>query len=322
MVEQPPPTSPRERQEIPLIRTLMTDVLVDNSTYFSAMQALDGDALDASILYNLGILLERLVLSERVYVSPTLAWTPGSQDILFGQHQVMHQIRPDEWEHDEAAALFVAAINESLTDVGTRSVWQTLQFEVQHVDSATQALVTWRDLAHDSPREFFQVYSQGVFVTDPASREKIAGLQTGLDAESPKGQHLAQFLLRTNVAFELSTRYTYNPHSHRLLYVDRRNARAQRETLLLGQALLRAAEDELRQAHDRQRAKTILGQFGGFSHKSDIPLVLGAVLEQANSPTELLPAARSTWTTQRSSLQEVASTACRSYRFWRLDHSG
>jgi hypothetical protein len=89
----------------------------------------------------------------------------------------------------------------------------------------------------------------------------------------------------------LSSRYTYNPHSHRLLYVDRRVARAQRESVLLGQALLRAAEDEFHNERDQQRAKSILGQFGGFSHTSPIPLVLGAVLEMANNPIELLTAA-------------------------------
>lgn len=265
-------------------------VLLDNSTYFSAVRTLQERDLDANGVFNLGCLLEALILGERVVLSPTVAWRPSSNDLLFTMGP-LEQFDVEGWSPDALAALFDAAIAESLIDVSSVAVWLPLGCDREDVAPARRVLLSWRDTASTDPAGFLPQYSGAVYLTDLGSKKTVGHLRTSVSESSPSYGHLAQFLLRTNVAYELSAHVPYHPHSHRLAYVSRRMNRSRVGSKLLAEFLLRESEQAISDQLTDRQANSILAEFGAFRHQAHLPLILAAVLSQAAQPDEILPIA-------------------------------
>ncbi len=272
---------------------LSNDVLLDNSTYFSAMRAIRERVLDSYSVYNLGILLECLVVAERVFSSPTLAWTPGTDDSLFTASGPFMQLHFEDWTSSELSNIFAEAVSESARDVSRSVVWQSLGCEHQDIEPARRLLRDWHAEAMNDPLKFAEQYSGAVYLTDTGSKRTVAGLGTKVGESLPQAHHLAQYLLRTNVALELAKYRAYHPHSHRLFYVQERIGRASREAATLGQVLLSATEAQIESEIRTRRESSVLARFGAFAHEAQLPLVLAAVLTQASTPDEIIPIALS-----------------------------
>ncbi|MEP6962537.1 MAG: hypothetical protein ABI995_10675, partial [Acidobacteriota bacterium] len=92
-------------------------VLLDNSTYFSAMIALREAVLDSRSVFNLATLLEAIVLKEGTFFSPTSVWKPGPEDdLLFGPERPCHSLGLSSFPSATLRALFKGALEFSLAD--------------------------------------------------------------------------------------------------------------------------------------------------------------------------------------------------------------
>lgn len=266
-------------------------VLLDNSTYFSATRALAEHRLDSDAVENLANLLECIVIADHIYVAPTVAWHPEKSDALFQQDGPCSQVRLGEWPDADLADLFNEAIDASLQDVRVLDVWQSLGCSLNDAVSATQILQRWHTSAKDDPAGFVEQYSGVVFLTDPGSLATVSKLASLVSEGDTPAHHLAQFLLRTNVALALSKEYIYHPHSKRLDYVTGRLSRAQKAASELSQLLIRESESTISKVISEAQTGSLLSMFGAFNHQAHLPLVLSAVLGQASSADEILPIA-------------------------------
>jgi adenosylhomocysteine nucleosidase len=279
-----------------------SSVLIDNSTYFSAKRLLYENLLDAYTLFNLANFLECVVVAENVMLAPTLAWEPGEEDSLFRNDGPCAKVRLEDWPDDDLGFLFDSAIRAGIKSLSSSG----FGYQDHDVDAALRLLRQWRSDVQDSPRDFLIQYSGAVYINDTASREAVAAMPTVTGVDASPCYHLAQYILRSNVAYELSSIWTYHPHSHRLSFISQRMQGANRESLHLGQELIRAAEVRIGQEIETQRRTALLANFGAFKHELRLPLILSSVLSQSRSADEIVPIA----------LQLRQSSSARRYRRW------
>ena len=279
-----------------------SSVLIDNSTYFSAKRLLHENLLDAYTLFNLANFLECVVVAEKVMLAPTLAWDPGEEDSLFRNDGPCAKVRLEDWSDDDLGTLFDSAIRTGIKSLSSSG----FGYQAHDVDAASQLLRQWRSDAQNSPKDFLNQYSGAVYINDSASRETVAAMPTVTGADASPCYHLAQYILRSNVAYELSSIWTYHPHSHRLSFISQRMQGANRESLHLGQELIKAAEVKIGQEIEAQRRTALLANFGAFKHELRLPLILSSVLRQSRSADEIIPIA----------LRLRQSSSARRYRRW------
>lgn len=266
-------------------------VLIDNSTYFSAVDLLTGQSMDAYRVFNLANLLECVVISEQIVVSPTQAWQPSNEDVLFSTEGPCRNLTFDGSSDEELGQLFRTAIIAAIRDVESRRVMRRLGYSPPVSQAAARLLRRWRNEAEDDPQNFINQYSGAVYLTDSASRGKVAALPTVTSGSAGAEYHLAQFLLRANVAYNLSARWAYHPHSHRIDYVSMRMRQSNYEVLNLGREILIETESATSVALDARQRESLLREFGAFRHESPVPFVLAAVLSQCRRPEDILPVA-------------------------------
>lgn len=295
-------------------------LLLDNSTYFSVRQSLAGGGLDAELVYNLASFAECLVFSDRLVTAPTLAWRPTAADPLFMGKAVCQQYSLDALTDADLKAVFATAISESRQDLSSaeRQDPSPAPDPVDApyaLDDATRAnaaalLTGWARSAAEDPRHFVNTYSGAVFLTDEGSRKVIASIDTDVRESADPARHLAQYLLRTNVALELTRAHQgalpYHPHSHRAPLVVRKLVRLRRAASSLAGELARAAEAEVRTQVAELRS-SLLARFGAFAElDADVPLILGTVLLDAKEPSDVITGA----------LALRSSRQARHYRAW------
>jgi hypothetical protein len=153
---------------------------------------------------------------------------------------------------------------------------------------------SWRQAIDEDPTRFLRVYSGAVFITDQSSESVVQGFETEVRRDADASRHLAQFLLRTNVALQLSGSATgaimpYHPHSFRTGYVAQKVSQVTRRSLSLSTALLRHLEAEQRDVAQQLRERSWLSVWGAFATLGDdAPLVLAVALHGASTPDDLL----------------------------------
>lgn len=295
-------------------------LLLDNSTYFSVRQSLADGKLDAQVVYNLASFVECLVFSDRLVTAPTLAWRPtAATDPLFTDGTVCQQYSLPNVSDTDLGGIFAAAIAESLQDLGCQDEDPRPTLDPVDApyasDDATRAsaidlLASWARSAAEDPTGFLDTYSGAVFLTDQGSRRIIASIDTAVGESAARGRHVAQYLLRTNVALELTRAHQgalpYHPHSHRAPLVIRKLAKLRRAASSLAVELARVAEADVRSQVAVLRS-SVLARFGAFAElDTEIPLILGAVLLDAKEPSDILTGA----------LALRSSRRARRYRAW------
>jgi hypothetical protein len=191
-------------------------------------------------------------------------------------------------EHD-LRDVFKNAIASAEEDVNDPSVQSLLQFGSMVGAAAGAILKEFSEKAEDA-LSFMDEYSASVFITDENSRGYIKTLNTGLEQEDPHERHIAQYLLRTNVAIELATAQgqsgiPYHPHSHRTHYVVRKLESDRQRARFSANYLLRYVESEIGE-HNQETYSNSEGIFGFPSFEDQAPLIT-TVLSGANGPEDI-----------------------------------
>lgn len=145
-----------------------------------------------------------------------------------------------------------------------------------------------------NPKDFIDIYSGAVFFTDIGSSKYIAGLGTDVSKSERIERHIAQYLLRTNVALEILGKekhqcLAYHPHSHRAGFVFKKLSSQGRYSTSLASTILREGEIEVSKKLEDKKINSLASQFGAFQTiDPEIPLVLSIALSGASSPEEIL----------------------------------
>jgi hypothetical protein len=282
---------------LPSSTTAESTVLLDNSTYFSFKRLVGAGELDADSVYNAATFLECLLTADRVLLAPTLAWAPSSEDGLFEADGPCEQWAAQDLSNATLSAVFRRALDSAQQDVSDATMFQTLGISGSTARKAAVILRKWYPAAEENPRRFLEVYSGAVLRTDSASGAFLSQIPTSVSKDAPAERHLAQYLLRTSTALELTgfgdrEIFPYHPHSHRAAYVMRKLASHRRRAVSLGSLLIREAEKTEVQTARALRESSLLSEYGAFATiGNDTPLVLAVTLSGATSPAEILPLA-------------------------------
>ncbi len=271
-----------------------SSILLDNSTYFSFKNLIAGGVIDGDSLFNSASFAECLLLTDRIVTTPSVLWAPDDSDPLFGDDRSIRQFSANELTDEELRELFSLAIKGSLHDIRhNRNIIQ-LKSDAASFKSANDFLETWKDLSAADPRGFLTTYSGLVYYTDEASKAILLKIHKTRSEDATASRDLAQYLLRTNVAIELSSMYgptpiPYHPHSFRTSYVLEKIVRSNIHARSIAQALIQEAELSNQQLAEELRHDNLYGPLGVFNQLgSDAPLVLSVALSGASSPDEVV----------------------------------
>jgi hypothetical protein len=272
------------------------NVLIDNSTYLSCRAAIEEGLIDPYIIYNMASFLECLVVADKVFLAPSTLWHPGSgEGYLFSETGPCAQL-PANWADETSVRqTFRQAIAESKRDLAKNVIRDLFPVSTTDLEEAERLLRVWRIEANRNPQKFVETYSQWYGESGSTDRGTIRFLdeaRCGPRQPLPTYRHLAHFLLRCNVAMEMSERLVYHPHSHRTRLVCEKMALKARESASLVSALVRDTEATIEKKISENARRTILSRYGAFnSVDSDLPLVLAVVLSGARTPADVIPLA-------------------------------
>ena len=217
-----------------------SSILIDNSTYFSTKVLLDSRELDAKTIYNLANFLESLVLTDRIRLAPTANWQPDSTDsILFGPEKPCEQIALSAFTETNLGHLFGNAVKAGLLDCQNNQLTALLPHVDANFGETRNILLSWLPQISRSPLDFVEVYSGKVLTNDPNAARFLASLPETETEGASDSRRLAQYLLRTNVALELSESVPYHPHSHRVEFVSEKFLTLAERSVSLNLDLLR-----------------------------------------------------------------------------------
>ncbi len=271
--------------------------LIDNSTYFAFTRALEGLPLTPDIVYNLATFLEAVVLADEIHLSPTTGWQPSAEDRLFADTGPCRAVQFADYTEDQLRSIFATAVRQSLEDVRNSAVRSAVPLDADPLEIGS-FVGAWATSVRDDPLAFAGTYSVAVYITDPASLSVIARLPNVGDPGMPAAQRVAHYLLRTNVALELSREFTYYPHSHRVAFVAHKLGLYQQPAVVL----LHDAEQGI-----RERVAKLVQMSNGVSlFEDDVPLVLAVVLSNSKAPSDIVYEA----------MQIRSSPAATKYRRW------
>jgi hypothetical protein len=265
-------------------------LLLDNSTYFASRSLLDdGAQLSPELVYNLASFLECLVIADKTFLAPTNFWHPDPSNPLFRADGPCSAIVFEGESDDSLRELFEAATTQSIMDLSSSKITTLLPLLMPRtmprgpVDpGAVQwQMSQWLDPIAEDPRTFIDVYSVGVFMSDPQIWPFLKTLPRASlkDPQATLERHVAQYLLRTNVAVELGRFVPYHPHSHRVAFVVAKGISADSAPT----SLLRTAESDIA----RRLSLWHTTQGTTPEVEVDIPLVLAVVLSGASDPSDV-----------------------------------
>ena len=224
----------------------------------------------------------RIVFAEKVFLSPTLIWSPAPNDPLFSANGPCQQLHAEKWNDDVSHAVLTRALQDSLKDVTDHN--PALPYPRAARARTLKLINEWIKAADRNPRELLQQYSDVVHWTDVGSWKVLSNLES--TDSHPQYRRLAQFLFRTNVAHVLCDHIPYQPHSHRADLICSKFRASNSANINLATSILKLAEQEIGAQLSKDR---ILGLFGAFSQmESDIPLVLSVILSGTSDPSELI----------------------------------
>jgi hypothetical protein len=272
-------------------------VLIDNSTYFAVMRALEGLPLTPEIVYNLAVFLEALVLADEVYLSPTTGWHPTADDPLFAAAGPCRAVQFSDYTEDQLRSIFATAVRQSLDDVNDLAVRSAVPLYADPLETGS-VVGAWATSVRDDPMAFARTYSVAVFITDPASLSVVSRLPDVGDPGMPAAERVAHYLLRTNVALELSREFTYYPHSHRVAFVAHKLGLYQQPAVVL----LHEAERGIRE----NLANLVQLSNGVSLFEDDVPLILAVVLSNSKVPSDIV----------HEALRIRSTDAATNYRLW------
>ena len=267
------------------------NVLIDNSTYYSFKTAVQENWLDANVVYNMANFLECLVVADKVFLAPTTLWQPEPTDSdLFandGPCLAMQTVASDE---SEVARIFKSAIDESTGDISNKLIRSSFTNSTNDLEKTKNLLHSWKkELGKDSSA-FMETYSGIVDYTDTGTSKFFMDTFDTDRKSIPSFQKLAHYLLRTNVAMEMSKRLVYHPHSHRTPLVCEKMALKSRQSASLVAALIRSAEGVIEERLSEIAHTTILQPYRIFSSKNtNLPLILAVVLSGTRDPVDIIP---------------------------------
>ncbi len=268
--------------------------LIDNSTYFSFKSAIGGKDINASVLYNLTNFLECLIFTDQVILAPTVSWCPDVSDILFEKHKVCSQYPIKTDGNNGLQNVFIKALVSSTTDLNSHGLPIISRYSKKEIKAANALINNWKEEVQKSPKEFLKTYSGAVFETDNNSKDYVNSLNTGIEINDDRHRHLAQYLLRTNVALEITSidpnnPIAYHPHSHRKKFVSSKLSKLNKEAMGLATSLLKTIESSAEQVITRRIDNSMLSSLGAFSHiDTQCPLILNIVLSGSNSASEII----------------------------------
>jgi len=253
-------------------------VLIDNSTYFSAKVLASTGELEPLGVFNLGNFIDSLILAENVCLAPTTAWAPDESDgLLFGPTKPCSQIDLSQLPSASLTELFETALMASLEDLKSNPFLPVVgadRRDVRHI------LLGWLSEVGSEPARFLRIYSGKVHETDIGTEHFLAGLPSlGNENASPE-RRLAHYLLRTNVAFEISASIPYSPHSNRIQFVCEKLHQSRSASLALGLEMLKDTEIAVEE--------TLSSELPSLGLRCHLPLALAVVLSGASNPSEIL----------------------------------
>jgi len=269
-------------------------LLLDNSTYFSFKHLVLEEKLDANSIYNAANFLESIVLSDSITMAPTIAWHPDASDVLFKDGNVCSQYPVDSLTDKQLIQIFRDAVEASISDLFVRQTRNYLRISDKSLPVTRDTLLGWKNEIIENPRQFLYTYSGAVFLTDSGSRHFVSKFTTDVTEDSPASRHIAQYLLRTNVALELldigqTTTLAYHPHSNRAAFVFSKMAQNGRSSISMAKTVLREAELTIKKQLQGKKEQSLLSRFGAFREtETDMPLVLSVVLSGATEPGQLI----------------------------------
>jgi hypothetical protein len=181
----------------------------------------------------------------------------------------------------QVAELFTDAVTAGIEDCQNSRLLALLPYVDADLSATRQMLFSWLPLISSDPRNFVAVYSGKVLATDRNARQFLATLPQTETETASSSRGLAQYLLRTNVALELSEQFPYHPHSHRVDFVSEKLLTVARQSVSLNLDLLRQTEIEA--------ATALAREIPSLALESDLPLVLAVVLSGAHNTADIIP---------------------------------
>ena len=269
------------------------NVLIDNSTYYSLKVAVQENLLDANTVYNMANFVECLIVADKVLLAPTTLWYPDHSDgELFATDGPCAPLQAVADDERGVARVFQKAIDESITDLSSKVIKSSFSSATHDLNKTASLLRSWKTQVNEDPSAFMETYSGLVYLTDVGS-SKFSTETFGSHTKSmPSYHHLANFLLRTNVAMEISERLVYHPHSHRAPLVSKKMALKGHQSASLVSALIGDAEGVIEEKFSAIAREAVLSPYKMFSSEdTGLPLVLGVVLSGAKTPADLIPRA-------------------------------
>ena len=284
----------------------MMNILLDNSTYYSFKVAVQDKLLDAQILYNMANFLECLVMADKIYLAPTIYWKPDATDCMLfepkGPCVQLAEVGPDD---ATISQIWQTAISESMGDLLRPVIRNMVPLAGVDLGKTYAMLKNWEASAKQDPCSFKKAYSGLVYLTDAGTSHFFTKTFGTYMRSIPPYHHLANYLLRTNVARQMSYDKVYQPHSYRAPLVCDKIARDARNAKTLVLKLVRATELEIgKKISDLARA---LRSYGGYSlAERNMPLVLAVVLSSVSKPDDIV----------QHALKLRRKRAARRYRKW------
>jgi hypothetical protein len=275
---------------------------------------LAGEQLTAGSLHNTATFLECLIVADEIIMAPTVAWAPdSSDDALFANTGICHQFRSDSLNDLSWREVFIRAAQASLTDTSDLKARDLLGIEEDSIKDTRDIIESWLPAMGTDPMGFMKTYSEPVMLTDVATQRYMHTFDTNMSMRTKFSRHAAQYLLRTNVALQLSMElpditFPYHPHSHRSAFVAQKIAKASaRPRTNLSSVLIGEAETTIQRIVEEFGQTALLASIGAFrTHERELPLVLAVVLSGSASKDEVLPRA----------LELRDSRAAQEYRRW------
>jgi hypothetical protein len=274
---------------------IIQTTLIDNSTYFSFKYSIQRNEIDADLVYNMANLLETLVFSEKILLAPTNAWKPDKSDLLFQSKDVeCSQFSLENLSEEEIKDLYLLSLKDSISDIKYRSLNLTYGLQNNKIKEVYTLLKSWQIQVQNNPKSFIDTYSGAVFLTDKGSTHTLLQLNTQTHNIENEARHIAQYLLRTNVAINLlgtnnETCISYHPHSHRAKFVFNKLSLQSQRSMSLASTILNDASSEITKILDDKKKYSILSSFGAFqTTESDLPLILAVALSGATKPEDIL----------------------------------
>ncbi len=257
--------------------------------YFSFRGLIETGEVDPPSLYNAIKFIEAIITVDELRTAPTYRWNPSEPDVLFTKG-ICRALSAHSIGDIELRNIFARAIYSAERDLTDPKLQSALNIGSQQSEAARKILNEFAERSQE-PYSFMEEYSGAVFNTDKNNSKYQVALHTGLEENAPPERHLAQYLLRTNVAIELAAAQddsgiAYHPHSHRVRYVVRKFECELERARFSAQHLLHFLGTEVESRNEEIRSG-LEGAFGFPGTIEHAPLIM-TVLSGVSTPDDIL----------------------------------